>query len=183
MPPQLSPACELWLSMTVRLMVVKNRTRPRSDLRSSIELEHDLGCYRHLLTLYFSIVSSVCASDQTLKSRFFGLTPLADGAGAAADISCGVCDEVSETRFVRYRLDLRVRHQEGSRKNSTPKQRRTRTGVHIPILRTVSAIALCTHMHTNINERRYGTQLRPMLDAKNAFLSGPVLCPGSPRCL
>ena len=68
--------------MTVRLMVVKNRTRPRSDLRSSIELEHDLGCYRHLLTLYFSIVSSVFASDQTLKIRFFGLTPLVKRARA-----------------------------------------------------------------------------------------------------
>ena len=76
-PPWLSPACALWLSMSVRLMVVNNLTRPRTDLRSSIELEHDLGCYRHLLTLYFSMVSSVCASDQALKIRFFGLTPLA----------------------------------------------------------------------------------------------------------
>ena len=70
-------------------MVVKNRTRPRSDLRSSIELEHDLGCYRHLLTLYFSIVSSVFASDQTLKIRFFGLTPLPSPCYRAPAWMCG----------------------------------------------------------------------------------------------
>ena len=46
-------------------------------LGSSVELEHDLGCYGHLMTVYYHLVPSIFTLSNALKTHFFGLTPLA----------------------------------------------------------------------------------------------------------
>ena len=45
-------------------------------LGSSVELEHDLGCYGHLMTVYYHLVPSIFTLSNALKTHFFGLTPL-----------------------------------------------------------------------------------------------------------